>query len=273
MRKNIFTSALLLSVVATAPAWAGGYALGDRVDNFELLDVDGVSHSLYDYAGKIIVLNFGEYWCDPCNQEWSEMGDEIWEPYKDEGVVIFTIGSDDLEQQRQKRDQYNAEWVWLFDPDGSLFNEYGISFIPWNYLLDQDFHVIYKDTLFRSGLHRLHEPIQEHQYDVFVHQILPRTLNTTPGGSIDFGVTLTNATGGARAFQAWVDAIVPGHIAYPENPVMAQPLTLPGGMTAGDNLELAFPDTAPTGDYWIRVGVGDEPGTPLCSDLFRVVVE
>ena len=53
--------ALLALPLATGSATAS-YNIGDVVDNFILDDVDGVSHSLYDYEGKLIVLNFGEYW-------------------------------------------------------------------------------------------------------------------------------------------------------------------------------------------------------------------
>lgn len=35
-----------------------GYQVGDTVDDFTLSDAGGVPHSLYDYAGRIIVLDF-----------------------------------------------------------------------------------------------------------------------------------------------------------------------------------------------------------------------
>ncbi len=54
-------AAALVLPLATSAALAS-YDIGDVVDNFVLDDVDGVSHALYDYQGKLIVLNFGEYW-------------------------------------------------------------------------------------------------------------------------------------------------------------------------------------------------------------------
>jgi peroxiredoxin len=41
---------------------SGAYQVGDRVDDFVLEDVDGISHSLYDYEGKLFVLNFWASW-------------------------------------------------------------------------------------------------------------------------------------------------------------------------------------------------------------------
>jgi cytochrome oxidase Cu insertion factor (SCO1/SenC/PrrC family) len=36
----------------------GQYAVGDHVSNFTLKDVDGNNVSLYNYSGKVVVLNF-----------------------------------------------------------------------------------------------------------------------------------------------------------------------------------------------------------------------
>ncbi len=56
------TLAALLALPLAAGSALASYNIGDVVDSFVLEDVDGVSHSLYDYEGKLIVLNFGEHW-------------------------------------------------------------------------------------------------------------------------------------------------------------------------------------------------------------------
>ncbi|MAE69043.1 MAG: hypothetical protein CME06_01085 [Gemmatimonadetes bacterium] len=201
------------------------------------------------------------------------MDQEIWQPYKDEGVVVITIGSDGFSQFNQKEQQYNTGWVWLFDASKQLQDDYGVWFYPSNLMLDQEFRLVYQSTFSQWTLEYLHEPIQEHQYDVFVHQIEPRHQIVQAGDAFSFDVMLSNATAGPRSVSAWLDAILPGHVNYAGNPVDSQQLTLPGGATGGNTLSLQVPGTAPAGDYWIRLSVGDDQTTPGCADLARITVE
>ena len=61
MRGSSKAAAFVLPALLAGSASAV-YQIGDIVDDFVRDDVHGVSHSLYDYEGKLIVLNFGEYW-------------------------------------------------------------------------------------------------------------------------------------------------------------------------------------------------------------------
>jgi peroxiredoxin len=61
MRKTLFASALALTVVvAGSPAFAAG-AVGETAPAFQLKDLNGRSHSLADYKGKVVVLE----WLNP----------------------------------------------------------------------------------------------------------------------------------------------------------------------------------------------------------------
>jgi peroxiredoxin len=55
MRKSL----LALAVLAMVPAMLMAYPhYGDVAPNFTLHDTAGVSHSLYDYQGKVVFLYF-----------------------------------------------------------------------------------------------------------------------------------------------------------------------------------------------------------------------
>ena len=58
---KLFTVSLFL-VMATWSFSFGAYKVGDTVSDFVLDDPYGISHSLYDYEGKIFVLNFWASW-------------------------------------------------------------------------------------------------------------------------------------------------------------------------------------------------------------------
>ena len=74
------------------------------------------------------------------------MDQEIWQPYKDEGVVVITIGSDSFTQYKQKEQQYNTGWVWLFDTAAQLEVDYGVWFYPSNFMIDQELRLAYRSS-------------------------------------------------------------------------------------------------------------------------------
>jgi glucose/arabinose dehydrogenase len=64
--------------------------------DFTLLDETGTERSLWDYRGRPIVLDFSAVWCSPCNTEANEIEQTLHQTYKDRGVVILTVLTDDL---------------------------------------------------------------------------------------------------------------------------------------------------------------------------------
>ncbi len=59
---------ILIGTLSFAQAQTGNYAIGSTVANFTVTDVDGVTHSLYDYTsqGKYVALDFFFTTCGPC---------------------------------------------------------------------------------------------------------------------------------------------------------------------------------------------------------------
>jgi peroxiredoxin len=57
---------------------------GDAAPEFTLPDVDGVSHSLSDYRGKVVLLDFIGYACPPCIDSAPDV-EAIWQDFKGTG--------------------------------------------------------------------------------------------------------------------------------------------------------------------------------------------
>ena len=58
---------------------------------FTLVDQNGVSHSLSDYKGKTIFLNFWATWCPPCKAEMPEI-QSLYEDWKGKYRRLIVLG-------------------------------------------------------------------------------------------------------------------------------------------------------------------------------------
>jgi cytochrome c biogenesis protein CcmG/thiol:disulfide interchange protein DsbE len=66
--------------------------------DFELVDLNGETITLSDYEGKVVFVNFWATWCPPCRQEIPGFV-EVYEKYKDEGLVILGVAVSDRENK------------------------------------------------------------------------------------------------------------------------------------------------------------------------------
>jgi len=78
----------------------GDTALTQQVPAFSFTDRNGETHSIEDFRGKIVLLNFWASWCPPCIREFPyfiKAADE----YKDDLVIIAL--SSDIEEAAMNR--------------------------------------------------------------------------------------------------------------------------------------------------------------------------
>jgi len=90
---------LVTTGIDTAPAiedrsWVTWDECGQQVDenpcNFTLLDQNGDEVELYDYHGKVIVIDFSTMWCGVCVNIAAE-GDNLVAKYGEDNVIWLTV--------------------------------------------------------------------------------------------------------------------------------------------------------------------------------------
>jgi len=115
--------------------------------DFSARDQDNNNRSLYDYFGKVILVNFSANWCGPCRQEASHLAD-FYALYKDKGFHILTILIDGDNAEWAKN--YSLLFPVFDDTLKSLWNIYGGGSIPINIILDRNCTIRYKMVGYRE---------------------------------------------------------------------------------------------------------------------------
>ncbi|RKD30893.1 cytochrome c biogenesis protein/redoxin [Lacrimispora algidixylanolytica] len=117
--------------------------------DFTLQDQFGKTHSLSDYKGKTIFLNFWGTWCPPCRAEMPDIQSlyETQETEGENGVIILGIAAPNYGQEKDEQGIKNFlkengyTYPVLIDTDAELFEAYGIYSFPTTYMIDRDGNV------------------------------------------------------------------------------------------------------------------------------------
>jgi thiol-disulfide isomerase/thioredoxin len=101
----ITSTLLLLLVVSDVPKAreTGQAVVSNDLPGLSLKDVGGRTHSLGEYRGKIVVLNFWATWCKPCREELPILV-SLDSRYRERGVEFIAASGDDEATQKKVSD-------------------------------------------------------------------------------------------------------------------------------------------------------------------------
>ena len=121
--------------------------------DFTLTDQFGNTHTLSEYKGKTVFLNFWATWCGPCRMEMPYI-QQVYEDYgSNSGDVIILGVANPKTEERPKNSDVTQEEVEAFlsengytypvamDLDGSIFAAYGIQAFPTTFMIDTEGNV------------------------------------------------------------------------------------------------------------------------------------
>ncbi len=117
---------------------------------FTLVDQYGEMHSLSDYKGKIVFLNFWATWCPPCKAELPYI-QELYEEYQameDPDVVFLGVtfpgygNEQDVDGVTEFLEENGYTFPVLMDTEASLMQPYYITAYPTTYMIDPDGNVL-----------------------------------------------------------------------------------------------------------------------------------
>jgi len=131
MRKNVLIISLLILAIglfmscsssnekgaaknppSSQPAQTASATAGN-MPKFMANDIDGNFHTLEQYKGKPLILNFWGTWCPPCRRELPDLK-KIYAEYKPQGLEIIGLAvNDSPEKVRSFAKQMGIDWVML----------------------------------------------------------------------------------------------------------------------------------------------------------------
>lgn len=122
----------------------GGLKEGDPVPSFKAPFYDGGEFAFPDAQGRPVVVHFWASWCVECYKEIA-MWVEMWDEYKDRGVVFLGVNYKDPEgKAREFIQTYGIRFPCAKDPRGKLAGIFGVTGVPESYFITSDGRLAHK---------------------------------------------------------------------------------------------------------------------------------
>jgi len=174
LRKKIILLSLFLlsySVTIFAEVQNSNKAISNAWELPALIldDLDGQKHNLYDWHGKVIMLNFWATWCGPCQIEIPDFID-YQTRYQDKELQIIGVGLDKVRKLKNYVRTVGINYPILqADPElqYSLLKQWGNPFgiLPFTIIIARDGHLVFM----QQGI------LNKQSFETFVKPLLEPT--------------------------------------------------------------------------------------------------
>ncbi len=122
--------------------------------DFTLTDQYGNPHTLSDYKGKVVFLNFWATWCTPCQKEMPDI-EALYQEYNQNQDDIIILGvanpqstsypfNQDVSEDKiiSYLEDHDYTFPVLFDETGDILSQYYISSFPTTFLIDKNGNIV-----------------------------------------------------------------------------------------------------------------------------------
>ena len=130
-----------MDTLATQATAEGTEPVKQAAPDFTVYDQEGNSHSLSEFRGKPVILNFWASWCGPCKMEMPDF-DEKYGEYGDQVHFVMVNLTDGSQETVETASAFIAaegySFPVYFDTERSGAIAYGVSAVPVTYFIDAD---------------------------------------------------------------------------------------------------------------------------------------
>ena len=128
----------LPALSADLKPWTGGAAPA-----LDLKDLEGKSHKLADYRGKVVILNFWATWCEPCRDEMPSLN-RLKGALQGKPVALFAVNIGEGEARIEGfMKKVPVELRVLLDRDAQASKAWKVRLMPTTFVIGTDGRVRY----------------------------------------------------------------------------------------------------------------------------------
>ncbi len=116
-------------------------AVGSAAPDIMLADLSGSMHSLSDYKGRVVIINFWATWCPPCKEQL-KLFQRFFDRYEKDGLMVFALSLDspDLSEVQQMGITYP-----VFEASKRIRELYGnINTVPATFVVGKEGWIVEK---------------------------------------------------------------------------------------------------------------------------------
>ncbi|MHB8509009.1 MAG: TlpA family protein disulfide reductase [Candidatus Dormibacteria bacterium] len=112
---------------------------------FTMRDLAGRQHTLSEYRGKVVVVNFWATWCIPCRAEIPDLVHEA-RIHTADTVVLGVDQKEGNPEVAAMAHDLEVNYPVLLDTDGRVSTAYGASALPYTVVLDRRGRIVSRRT-------------------------------------------------------------------------------------------------------------------------------
>lgn len=114
--------------------------------NFTFKDLDDKTHSLSDYRGQVVLVNYWATWCPPCRRELPAM-ERLYQKLKGEPFMVLAVDqweSFDLVFAFTGQLDPQPTFPLLLDQKSTATRDWNVKALPTSFIVDKRGRVVYR---------------------------------------------------------------------------------------------------------------------------------